>query len=133
MSHTGGCLCGAITYEFPNDPAAYGVCHCLNCQRQAGSAFSTLAPVPKAEFSMEGEPKLYVDGDTSSGNSVERHFCGNCGSPIYSALPGQPDVIYLKTGTMDDTSAFKPMFNVWCSKKQNWVELPEGVPQMETQ
>ena len=58
MSHTGGCLCGAITYEFPNDPAAYGVCHCLNCQKQAGSAFSTLAPVPKSEFNLNGEPKL---------------------------------------------------------------------------
>ena len=55
------------------------------------------------------------------------------GSPIYSALPGQPDVIYLKTGTMDDTSGFNPSFNVWCSTKQDWVELPEGVLQMETQ
>ena len=133
MSATGKCLCGNVTYRLANTPLKLDVCHCKNCQRQAGSAFSTLAPVPKAEFSMKGEPKLYVDGDTSSGNSVERHFCGNCGSPIYSALPGQPDVIYLKTGTMDDTSAFKPMFNVWCSTKQNWVELPEGVPQMETQ
>ena len=133
MSHTGQCLCGAIKYEFPNDPSMYGVCHCRNCQRQAGSAFSTLAGVPKAEFSITGAPKLYVDSDTDSGNSVERFFCGNCGSPIYSALGSQPDVIYLKTGTMDDTSGFNPMFHVWCSTKQNWVSLEEGVPQMETQ
>ena len=52
MSHTGGCLCAAITYEFPNDPEVYGLCHCLNCQKQAGTAFSTLAPVPKAEFEL---------------------------------------------------------------------------------
>ena len=133
MSHTGGCLCGAINYDFPNDPAVYGVCHCLNCQKQAGSAFSTLAAVTKSEFKIRGEPKLYVDGDTNSGNSVERYFCQNCGSPIFSALPSQPDVIYLKTGTMDDTSGFSPSFNVWCSTKQDWVELAEGVPQMETQ
>ena len=103
MSHTGGCLCGAIKYEFENDPAVYGVCHCLNCQKQAGSAFSTLASVAKADFKMTGEPKLYVDEETTSGNAVERYFCGNCGSPIYSALPSQPDSIFLKTGTMDDT------------------------------
>lgn len=133
MAHTGQCLCGEIKYEFPNAPAMSGVCHCRNCQRQAGSAFSTLAGVPRAEFSMTGEPKLYTDSDTDSGNTVERYFCGNCGSPIYSALPGQPDMLFLKTGTLDDTSGFTPMFHVWCSTKQNWVELPEGVPQMEKQ
>ena len=113
MSVTGQCLCGAIKYEIDNPPAMTGVCHCKNCQRQAGSAFSTLAGVPKAEFHLSGEPKLYQDGDTASGNTVERYFCGNCGSPIYSALPSQPDQIFLKTGTMDDTSGFKPMFHVW--------------------
>ncbi len=133
MSHTGSCLCGAISYEFDTDPAVYGVCHCKNCQKQAGSAFSTLAGVAKAGFRMSGEPKLYQDSDTESGNSVERYFCGTCGSPIYSALPAQPDLLYLKTGTMDDTSAFEPAFHVWCSTKQNWLELDENIPQMARQ
>jgi len=134
MSETGSCLCGAIKYELQNTPAMTGVCHCKNCQKQAGSAFSTLAGVPKSEFKLTaGEPKLYTDNDTTSGNSVERWFCGNCGSPIYSALGSQPDNILLKTGTMDDTSAFTPQFHVWCDTKQNWVQLEEGVPQVATQ
>lgn len=133
MAHTGRCLCGEIQYEFSNDPAMAGVCHCKNCQRQAGSAFSTLAGVPMSEFRMTGEPKLYRDADTDSGNTVERYFCGTCGSPIYSAIPGQPDTLFLKTGTMDDTSIFNPMFHVWCSTKQDWVDLKEGIPQMEKQ
>ena len=133
MAHTGQCLCGDIKYEFTNPPAMSGICHCKNCQRQAGSAFSTLAGVPKAEFNMTGEPALYKDPDTDSGNTVERYFCGTCGSPIYSVIPDQPDTLFLKTGTLDDTSGFTPMFHVWCSTKQNWVELAEGVPQMEKQ
>ena len=133
MAHTGHCLCGAISYEFANDPLMTGVCHCKNCQRQAGSAFSTLAGIPAADFVMQGTPTLYQDGDTASGNTVERYFCGTCGSPIYSALPAQPDMIFLKTGTMDDTSGFKPGFHVWCSTRQDWIELDDSVPQMETQ
>ena len=134
MAHTGGCLCGAIKYTLDSAPAMTGVCHCKNCQRQAGSAFSTLAVVPSEQFKFtNGEPKLYVDGDTKSGNKVERYFCGDCGSPIYSALGSQPEQIFLKTGTMDETSGFKPQFHVWCDTKQNWVELEEGVPQMATQ
>jgi len=134
MAMTGQCLCGEIRYEIANTPAVTGVCHCKNCQRQAGSAFSTLASVPRSEFKITaGSPKLYKDGDTKSGNTVERYFCGNCGSPIYSALGSQPDAIFLKTGTLDDTSSFQPRFHVWCDSKQNWVKLEEGVPAMATQ
>ncbi|MCH2099577.1 MAG: GFA family protein [Pseudomonadales bacterium] len=131
MSQTGGCLCGAVRYELAEAPTMMGVCHCKNCQKQAGSAFSTLAAVPIAGFTLTGTPKQYVDRDTDSGNYVERWFCGDCGSPIYSALPSMTDQIFLKTGTLDDTSGFAPQFNVWCSAKQNWVDLPEGVPALE--
>ena len=134
MTTTGQCLCGAIRYEISSAPSVTGICHCKNCQRQAGSAYSTIAGVPKADFSVTaGVPKRYEDADTASGNPVQRYFCGNCGSPIYSALPGQPDSIYLKSGTLDDTSTFKPMFQAWCDSKQDWVRLEEGVPAMAAQ
>ncbi len=94
MSLTGQCLCGIITYELKNPPAMTGVCHCKNCQRQAGSAFSTLAGVAKTDFVLKsGQMKIYKDSETDTGNTVERHFCAECGSPIYSAVPDSPDVL----------------------------------------
>jgi hypothetical protein len=110
-----------------------GVCHCKNCQRQAGSAYSTLAGVPKSQFALkQGELKLFLDTDTASGNTVSRYFCGNCGSPIYSAIPDQPEMVFVKTGTLDDTSTFAPQFHAWCDSKQDWVTLDEGVPVLAT-
>ena len=133
MANSGQCLCGAIRYSFPNDPAMTGVCHCKNCQRQAGSAFSTRAGVPVDGCNVtQGQLKLYADADTKSGSTVSRYFCGNCGSPIYSAVPAYPDQIFLKTGTMDETVDFAPQFHAWCSTKQNWVQLEDGIPQMES-
>ena len=133
-THTGQCLCGEIKYEIEGEPLAAGVCHCKNCQRQTGTAFSTLWGVPRASLKFTaGEPKLYRDGNTDSGDTIERWFCGNCGSPLYSAIPSQPDVAYLKTGTLDDTTSFSPQFHVWCRSKQIWVDIPEGVPAMEKQ
>lgn len=132
MTQTGHCLCGAVRYEISGAPAMTGICHCRNCQRQAGSAFSTLAAVARTEFSLTaGEPKRYLDEDTDSGNPVERFFCGNCGSPIYSAIGAQPDMLFLKTGTLDDTSAFTPQFHAWCVSKQDWVTLEDGIPQLD--
>ena len=40
-----------------------------------------------------------------------------------------PDMVFVKTGTLDDTSAFTPNFHAWCSTKQNWVTLDDNVPQ----
>jgi hypothetical protein len=35
----GGCACGAVRYRLTSDPLFVHCCHCLNCQRQTGSAF----------------------------------------------------------------------------------------------
>jgi hypothetical protein len=129
MPQTGQCLCGEIKYTIEKPLQMMGVCHCKNCQRQAGTAFSTLGGVPVTEFHMtQGEPKVYIDPDTESGSAVERFFCSECGSPIYSAVPSFADMIFLKTGTLDDTTNFLPQFHLWCSTKQNWVDLAEGIP-----
>ena len=133
MGRSGSCLCEAITYQIPESSLMEAVCHCRNCQKQAGSAFSTLAGVNTADFNLTGKPIVFVDKATDSGASVERYFCGNCGSPIYSALPAQPDVIYLKTGTLDDTSDFNPSIHVWAATKQNWVEIDKSMPQLQKQ
>jgi hypothetical protein len=50
MKKTGGCLCGQIRYETKAEPMMTGVCHCKNCQKQGGSAFSTLAAFQKADI-----------------------------------------------------------------------------------
>ena len=75
-----------------------------------------------------GELALYQDSDTDTGNTVNRYFCGQCGSPIYSEVPGQPGMAFIKAGTLDDTDDFVAMFHCWSSKKQNWVELSPDVP-----
>lgn len=132
---TGQCLCGAIKFELASDPAMSIVCHCKNCQRQAGSAFSTISGLPKDDLKFtQGEVKTYEDSSSESGEGpVFRHFCGNCGSPIYSETPGQPGMVFLKTGTLDDTSGFTAMAHIWCDSKQDWFEVPEGMPQVGRQ
>jgi hypothetical protein len=37
-------------------------------------------------------------------------------------------MIFLKTGTMDDTSGFAPQFHAWGDTKQNWVAITDGAP-----
>lgn len=119
---TGGCLCGAVRYSINAEPLMQAVCHCKNCQKQAGSAWSMIAGVPEAALTVTGEPKTYEDhGD--SGGAVLRQFCGNCGSPLFSRVASAPGLVFVKAGTLDDTSGFRPQVQVWTQSKQDWVDL----------
>ena len=50
---TGGCLCGAVRYTADADPSSVTVCHCLDCQKFTGSAFSVVIGVPKPAVTIE--------------------------------------------------------------------------------
>lgn len=127
----GGCLCGQVRYSCDAEPFAQAVCHCKNCQKQTATAFSVVLGVPEAALRLTGELKTYEDhGD--SGNLVYRRFCPNCGSPVLSALAASPGAVFLKAGTLDDTSWLQPKVHVWTKSMQAWETLPEGVLDFET-
>ena len=100
---TGGCLCGQVRYSANADPIFVGVCHCTHCQRQTGTAFSVLVGIPKSSMLVQGQCKTFRD-TCDSGQPVERNFCPECGSPIFSDLVVMPGITFIKAGTLDDTS-----------------------------
>lgn len=130
MGLSGGCLCGAVRYELTTDPLMCVTCHCKNCQRQAGSALSIIIGVPEGSVTVEGELKTYNDtGD--SGATVRRQFCPDCGSPVFTRVEHPPGMMFVKAGTLDDTSGLKPAFHCYTKSKQDWVDLGE-IPGFET-
>jgi hypothetical protein len=64
LPRTGGCQCGTIRYEITQEPQSAVTCHCLDCQRLTGSAFSLGIVVPE-----EGIPP---DGDRATSASTHR-------------------------------------------------------------
>lgn len=122
----GGCNCGKVRYKIAGDPVVVAQCHCRNCQRQSGSAFSVNLMVRADGVETTGELTTFEDRDTLSGNPVLRRFCGICGSPIFSDLSGGGGMTIVKAGTLDDPSGMAPSVSVWTSTKWPWVELPEG-------
>ena len=122
---TGGCLCGKVRYSVNADPAIVVVCHCKNCQKQTGTAFSVVVGVPKSTISIQGNLKTFHDtGD--SGQPVDRNFCPECGSPIISDVAVMPELRLIKAGTLDDTSWLDPKMHVYCDSAEQWTSIPEG-------
>jgi hypothetical protein len=118
----GGCLCGKVRYSATGEPAFVGVCHCTDCQKFTGSAFSTVLGVPKPAVKFEGKIARYSKtGDT--GKSIHRILCPECGSSIADEADALPDVVMLGSGTLDDSSWVKPEMEIFCDSAQAWVDL----------
>jgi hypothetical protein len=71
----------------------------------------------------------YEDRSGASGNPFFRTFCSRCGSPISGSGAAYSGLTFLKAGTLDDPSWVKPNAHIWCSDKQPWVMIEEGVAQ----
>ena len=130
---TGHCLCGNVTYRIDAEPFAQAICHCEDCQRQAGTAYSVVLGVPTAAFHVEGDSlsEFTTTGDVHGG-PTHRHFCSNCGSPIYSAVDALPDAVYVKAGTLDDASWLEPQVEVFARSAQPWAARPAGATAFDT-
>lgn len=132
MSLRGHCLCGAVTYQVEAEPMMTVNCHCTDCQRQSGAAFSTNVVAPREAFEISGDSvHEYVTTSTDTGTPVRRLFCRECGSPLASFPDSVPQYVILKAGTLDDHSQVSPSMEVWTGSAQDWVEHPDERQQFE--
>lgn len=59
------------------DPALTALCHCSDCQKWTGSAFSSNVVVPTTNFSIvKGTPKVWTRLGLVSGKEHLHFFCG---------------------------------------------------------
>jgi hypothetical protein len=130
---TGGCLCGAIRYTVEAEIAELRACHCKDCQKASGAAGSVNAIVPSGAFRItKGTPRCFsVTAD--SGRTLNRYFCGDCGSPIYSQRPTTPELTSLRVGTLDDAGTMKITANIWTKSARPWAFIDPATKQFPGQ
>jgi hypothetical protein len=126
----GGCSCGAVRYRLAGDPLFVHCCHCLNCQRQTGSAFvvNVLIEAERVEI-VAGTPQA-VDVPRDDGSAQEIFRCPDCQVALYSRY-GHSRVYFVRAGTLDDPASVSPDVHIFTRSKLPWVVLPEGVPAFE--
>ncbi|CAF1103288.1 unnamed protein product [Adineta steineri] len=127
----GKCLCEQISISITKE--AYGatdrtyVCHCKNCRQCGGSLSAVAVIVPISAIQITGEPKMYQDGETDSGTVIQRAFCSNCGSQLYTTSPTMPGVKIIKLGLFDDIP--KPSMELYCKERPSWEKPIDGTKQ----
>jgi hypothetical protein len=133
-SVTGECLCGqisvSVTREAFNATDNTCLCHCKNCRQCGGALASIVAIIPDSAVKITGQPKIYLDGNTTSGASVQRAFCSNCGCPIYTVPPSLPGCKIIKLGLFDEIP--KPSMELFCKRRPSWNKPIDGAKQFNT-
>jgi hypothetical protein len=125
---SGGCACGAIRYESSEAPVAMVNCHCRDCQRAGGSAYSPTVVVRATALRFTAGEPTYFGVTAESGSRVRRAFCAACGAPLLATTSIRPNVIGVRAGSLDDPSWFRPTADVWTSSAQPWDVMHSDVP-----
>ena len=107
---TGGCLCGAVSIIATGKPYRVGICHCMDCRKHHGALFHASAIFPETAVTVTGETRSFQG----------RHFCPNCGSPIFGRTG---DEIEVNLGALDAPDQFRPTYELWTIRREGW--LPE--------
>jgi hypothetical protein len=117
---TGGCLCGAVRYSVRGDPVHVRRCHCADCRKESGSAFTVYAHWPVEAFEMSGEISSY-DG---------RGFCPRCGSRLVDTSDPGDTLIEIRIGSLDEAPfELKPEDEIWVKRRESWIPPVEGAAQ----
>jgi hypothetical protein len=97
-------------------------CHCANCRKESGSAFTVYAHWPAEAFELTGELSSF-DG---------RSFCPRCGSRLIDT-PGPGDTfIEIRVGSLDEAPfELKPQDEIWVKRRESWIPPVEGAAQYD--
>lgn len=130
VDREGGCACGASRYRLASEPMFVHCCHCLNCQRQTGSAFVVNLLIEADRVDVVAGSALPVDVPRDNGG-VQRIFrCPDCQVAVFSEY-GPREVRFVRGGTLDDPTDVTPDVHIYTRSKVEWVRLPEGAPTFE--
>ncbi|MEM6383941.1 MAG: GFA family protein [Pseudomonadota bacterium] len=120
---TGGCLCGAIRYRVSSAPVNMWNCHCEDCRRSSGASYATNVFVKAADLVVTQGKAQTFDHPADSGNIMTKHFCAACGSQLFNANSGRPQIVVIRAGSLDDPGFVSPRANVYASRA-----LPGALP-----
>ncbi len=123
----GRCACGSVRYRLTSDPLFTHCCHCLNCQRQTGSAFviNLLIEADRVEL-LAGDPQP-VDVPRDDGSTQRIYRCSTCQGAVFSEYT-RPEVRFVRAGTLDDPSTVTPDVHIFTRSKVGWIALPDSTP-----
>jgi hypothetical protein len=123
----GQCECGRVQYEVAGEITDFSHCHCSQCRRLHGAAFASFGAVARDRFRYAAggsDVRTYASSET-----IDRVFCGICGSNILADFKPEPEVLYITMGTIDGQPTCPPAYHQFVGSKAPWYDIGDSLPQ----
>ncbi|MBL4918902.1 GFA family protein [Szabonella alba] len=108
MRYEGGCLCGKVRFVATGAPYRVGICHCIDCRKHHGALFHASGIFPAEAVTITGPTRDFRG----------RHFCPECGSPVFGRTD---DEIEINLGALDQTDQLTPSYELWTLRRESWL------------
>jgi hypothetical protein len=105
-------------------------CHCLNCQRQTGSAFVINLLIEADHVQLLGGIPQSVDVPRDDGSTQRIFRCPTCQVAVFSEY-GRRELRYVRAGTLERPSEVTPDVHIFTRSKVPWLTLPSSAPAFE--
>lgn len=119
----GGCQCGAVRYRLKASPLSVYSCHCKDCQRFSGSAWSMSMPVRSEDFEPLSGALASYERVSDSGRSIVMHFCAHCHTWLWNEPLASPGLLVVRAGSLDNMDWAAPVGNIWIDSKAAWADI----------
>ena len=125
--HEFGCHCRQLTYRYSGQPHCCYTCHCTDCQRASGSAFTSNMIVDLADISLVSGLASEVRYPHNN-DQLNVICCQTCGTDLYLFFTSRPDTATILTGTFFQQHWFSPVAHIWTRSAASWLKLDDGLP-----
>jgi hypothetical protein len=130
--YSGQCLCGAVRYRADAEPLAVYACHCTDCQRRTGSAFSFTVVVARSALQLVAGTTVPYFAELPDGRVKKGQMCVACGTRLWGEAKDR-SIVALTHGALEQPTGLTPVAHVFTRSAQPWLKLPEGARHYETQ
>lgn len=121
---TGLCSCGKCTFSVMMPHYKSVACHCLDCQRRTGSAFSFTVYFHESHMSYQEKDFANYQFTSKGGRKITSYFCDTCGTSLFFKGDMQNDLVGVNAGCfLDGVGAFDIDQQVYCEDKAEFVTL----------
>jgi len=104
-------------------------CHCSECRRFSGSAFSVAGGISKEKLKI-------ISGNKNIKYYCKREvaklaFCNLCGSSLFSDN-FRKGLFHIRFGILNEEPSLKPQLHIFVESKVPWFEILDNLPQFLT-
>ena len=123
---TARCACGQLSVTVDGAPVRAAICHCDDCRRLSGSAFSWNARWADDAVTVSGAARIFErHGD--EGSTIANHFCPDCGVTVFYRNSDVAGYTAIRVGCFGRPDGLAPGFSVYDERRPDWIVLPDAL------